>query len=60
MNSMVAGGAYCLGLLILGPLAEHMSVATAIVVAGALSILGALLTVRLSVRSGSSRRKSSR
>jgi hypothetical protein len=43
MNSMVAGGAYCLGLLALGPLAEHTSVATAIVVAGAFSILGAVL-----------------
>ena len=43
MNSMVAGGAYCLGLLVLGPLAEHTSVATAIVVAGAFSILGAVL-----------------
>ena len=29
MNSMIAGGAYCLGLLALGPLAEHASVATA-------------------------------
>lgn len=43
MNSMVAGGAHCLGLLVLGPLAEHTSVATAIVVAGAFSILGAVL-----------------
>ena len=43
MNSMVAGGAYSLGLLGLGLLAEHTSVATAILVAGAFSILGAVL-----------------
>lgn len=43
MNSMVAGGAYSLGLLVLGPLAEHTSTATAMVVAGAFSILGAVL-----------------
>ncbi len=43
MNSMVAGGAYSVGLLLLGPLAEHTSTATAMVVAGAFSILGALL-----------------
>ena len=43
MNSMVAGGAYSLGLLALGPLAEHTSTALAIVVAGAFSILGAVL-----------------
>jgi predicted MFS family arabinose efflux permease len=43
VNSMVAGGAYSLGLLALGPLAEHTSTATAIVVAGAFSILGAVL-----------------
>jgi MFS family permease len=41
MNSMVAGGAHSLGLLALGPLAEHTSTALAIVVAGAFSILGA-------------------
>jgi MFS family permease len=43
MNSMVAGGCYSLGLLVLGPLAEQTSTATAIVVAGAFSILGAVL-----------------
>jgi MFS family permease len=43
MNSMVAGGCYSLGLLALGPLAEHTSTATGIVVAGAFSILGAVL-----------------
>ena len=43
MNSMVAGGAYSIGLLALGPLAEHTSTALAIVVAGAFSILGAVL-----------------
>jgi MFS family permease len=43
VNSMVAGGAASLGLLALGPLAEHTSTATAIVVAGAFSILGAVL-----------------
>lgn len=43
MNSMVAGGAYSLGLLALGPLAEHTSVAIAIIVAGSFSILGAVL-----------------
>ena len=41
MNSMVAGGAYSLGLLVLGPLAETTSTATAMVVAGSFSILGA-------------------
>ena len=43
MNSMVAGGCYSVGLLVLGPLAEQTSTATAIVVAGAFSILGAVL-----------------
>ena len=43
INSMVAGGAASLGLLVLGPLAEYTSTATAIVVAGAFSILGAVL-----------------
>ena len=43
INSMVAGGAYSLGLLGLGVLAEHLSVATAILLAGAFSILGAVL-----------------
>jgi predicted MFS family arabinose efflux permease len=42
VNSMVSGGVYSLGLLALGPLAEHTSTATAITVAGAFSILGAL------------------
>ena len=43
MNSMIAGGAYSIGLLVLGPLAEHTSTATGIIVAGAFSILGAAL-----------------
>jgi predicted MFS family arabinose efflux permease len=43
MNSMVAGGTYSLALLVLGPLAEQTSTATAMVVAGAVSILGAVL-----------------
>lgn len=43
MNSMVAGGAYTVGLLVLGPLAERASTALAVVVAGAFSIIGALL-----------------
>lgn len=43
MNSMVAGGAYSLGLLALGPLSERTSTATAMLVAGAFSILGAVL-----------------
>jgi MFS family permease len=43
MNSMIGGGAYSLGLLALGPLAEHTSTATAIIVAGGFSILGAAL-----------------
>jgi hypothetical protein len=43
MNSMVAGGTYSLGLLALGPLAEHTSTALAMVVCGAFSILGAVL-----------------
>lgn len=43
LNSMVAGGAYSLGLLALTALAEGTSTALAIVLAGAFSILGALL-----------------
>jgi predicted MFS family arabinose efflux permease len=43
MNSMVAGIAYTLGLLILGPLAAGTSTALAIIVAGAFSIIGAAL-----------------
>ena len=43
MNSMVAGGSASLGLLVLGPLAESTSTATAIIVAGTFSILGAVL-----------------
>ena len=43
MNSMIAGGAYSVGLLVLGPLAEHTSTATGIIVAGGFSILGAAL-----------------
>lgn len=43
MNSMVSGACYSLGLLVLGPLAEHTSTGTAIVVAGSFSMLGAVL-----------------
>jgi predicted MFS family arabinose efflux permease len=43
MNSMIAGGAFSVGMLVLGPLAEHTSTATGIVVAGAFSIIGAVL-----------------
>ncbi|MEO5982707.1 MAG: MFS transporter [Pedococcus sp.] len=43
MNSMVAGGCYSLGLLALGPLAQHAGTPTAIIVAGAFSIFGAAL-----------------
>ncbi|WP_372595489.1 MFS transporter, partial [Actinotalea sp.] len=43
MNSMVAGGAYTVGLLVMGPAAEHTSTALVIGAAGAFSILGALL-----------------
>ena len=42
MDSMV-GGAYSLGLLVLGPLAEHTSTATAMIAAGAFSVIGAAL-----------------
>jgi MFS family permease len=42
VNSMVSGGVYSLGLLALGPLAEHTSTATAIIAAGGFSVLGAL------------------
>ncbi|QKE83895.1 MFS transporter [Arthrobacter sp. NEB 688] len=42
INSMVGGGCYSLGLLVLGPLAEATSTATGILVAGAFSVLGAL------------------
>lgn len=41
MGSMVAGGTYTLALLVFTPLAAHASTATAIVVAGAVSMLGA-------------------
>jgi hypothetical protein len=43
MNSMVSGGCYSLGLLALGPLAEHTSTAVAMLVAGGFSIIGAVL-----------------
>jgi predicted MFS family arabinose efflux permease len=43
MNSMVAGASYSVGLLALGPLAEHAGTALAIIVAGAFSIIGAAL-----------------
>lgn len=42
MNSMISGGAYSLGLLILMPLAQATSPAIAIIAAGAFSLLGAL------------------
>jgi MFS family permease len=42
INSMIAGGAYSLGLLVLMPLAEAAGSVTAIVVAGAFSMVGAL------------------
>lgn len=42
INSMVAGGTSSLALLLLGPLADASSTATAVVVAGAVSLLGAL------------------
>ncbi|WP_336630624.1 MULTISPECIES: MFS transporter [unclassified Microbacterium] len=45
INSMVAGGAYSVGLLVLTPLAASTSTSTAFVAAGAVSILGALLYV---------------
>ncbi|MCS5718769.1 MFS transporter [Herbiconiux sp. CPCC 205763] len=43
INSMVAGGAYSLGLLLFTPLAEGFGTGVAFAVAGAFSILGALL-----------------
>ncbi|MGD8167193.1 MFS transporter [Herbiconiux sp. P16] len=43
MNSMVGGGAYSLGLLLLTPLAEGFGTGVAFVVAGAFSAFGALL-----------------
>ncbi|WP_382304370.1 MFS transporter [Herbiconiux sp. UC225_62] len=43
MNSMVAGGAYSLGLLLFTPLAEGFGTGVAFVVAGAFSVVGALL-----------------
>ncbi|QMU95936.1 MFS transporter [Microbacterium esteraromaticum] len=42
INSMIAGGAYSLGLLVLMPLAETTSTTVAIVAAGAFSMLGAV------------------
>lgn len=42
INSMIAGGAYSLGLLVLMPLAEATTPLVAIVAAGAFSMLGAL------------------
>lgn len=41
-NSMVAGGVYSAGLLVLTALAEHTGTGAAFVVAGAFSVLGAL------------------
>ncbi|SDZ31723.1 MFS transporter [Herbiconiux ginsengi] len=43
MNSMVAGGAYSLGLLLFTPLAEGFGTGVAFVAAGAFSVVGALL-----------------
>ena len=43
INSMVAGGAYSVGLLALGPLATHTSTGLAVVLVGAFSLVGALL-----------------
>ncbi|MCS5713214.1 MFS transporter [Herbiconiux sp. CPCC 205716] len=43
MNSMVAGGSYSLGLLLLTPFAEAFGTGTAFVVAGASSVIGAVL-----------------
>ena len=40
---MIAGGAFSIGMLVLGPFAEHTSTAMAIMVAGAFSIVGAAL-----------------
>jgi hypothetical protein len=42
VNSMVSGGVYSLGLLALGPVAQHTSTSTAIIAAGSFSLLGAL------------------
>lgn len=43
MNSMITGGAHSIGLLILGSVAGATSTATAIIAAGAFSIIGAVL-----------------
>lgn len=43
MNSMIGGGSYSIGLLLLTPLAEAAGTGTAVVAAGAFSLLGALL-----------------
>lgn len=45
MNSMIAGGSYSLGLLILTPLATATSPGLALAVAGAFSLIGALLYI---------------
>jgi MFS family permease len=42
LNSMVAGGAYSVGILLLTTFAESASIATAIVVGGTFSLLGSL------------------
>ncbi len=42
LNSMVAGGAYSVGILLLTAFAESASIATAIIVGGAFSLLGSL------------------
>ncbi|TXK19685.1 MFS transporter [Homoserinibacter sp. GY 40078] len=43
INSMVAGGTWSVGMLLLGPLAEVTSSSLAVVLAGAFSLLGAVL-----------------
>jgi hypothetical protein len=43
LNSMVGGGSYSLGLLLLTPLAGAAGTSVALVVAGAFSVAGALL-----------------
>lgn len=45
MNSMVAGGTLCVGALALTALAQHTTTATAMIVAGGFSMIGAVLYV---------------
>lgn len=42
INSMISGGAYSVGLLVLMPLAQTIGASTAMIIAGLLSIVGAL------------------